>query len=437
MNRRDRITRHVSKAQRGIEVGPWFNGLTPKREGYDCLIMDVFDTATLRSRAAADPTISDEQAALIEDVDITGSSVAIGNLVSARGEAGTFSYVLSSHNFEHLPNPIQFLQGCSEALCQTGILSMAIPDHRYCFDYFRPITRLSDWIQSFYIGQEQPSLAQAFEGRLAFAHYTADGQKRYDLSSSVPATAVRCDVDLADEWVFWASRMQKEEASYREAKHGYIDAHCSVFTPASFELLIRDCGYLGLTRFVVAEVSSEGAEFDAHLRLAEADTELRPPDYASIRTRLLHRIRNEEAENACAYQHLQQKLAAKDEALRRAEQEIASHIERALSQEKAVKHHEQEQISFDATVADLIGKSQHHEAMARRLQSDYDAVLNSTTWRSTAALRSVLGWMPRPVRRRAREIPQLLSWSTIPKLSERLRQRRNRLPSSKSPATEE
>lgn len=409
MNRRDRITKLVFKAQRGIEVGPWFNGLTPKREGYDCLVMDVFDTATLRSRAAADPTISDEQVALIEDVDITGSSVAIGELVSARGETGRFDFILSSHNFEHLPNPIRFLQGCAEALHETGVLSMAIPDHRYCFDYFRPITRLSDWIESFYIDQEQPSLAQAFEGRLAFAHYAVDGQKRYDFSSNVLATAVGSDVDLADEWMFWSSRMQKQGTFYREIEHGYIDAHCSAFTPASFELLIRDCGYLGLTRLVVAEVSSEGSEFHAHLRLAKAETELRPPHYATIRTRLLHRIRDEEAENAGAYQALQQELAAKNEALRRAEQEVARHAEMALSLENSVRHDKQERVRLDAAIADLVRTSGHDKAMTQQLQSDYDAVLTSTTWRSTVALRSVMSRIPHPVRHRAREALQFLT----------------------------
>lgn len=310
MNRRDRILKHVSKAQRGIEVGPWFSALAPKREGYNCLTMDVFDTTTLRSRAAIDPTISEDQVALIEDVDIAGSSVAIGELVSARGETGTFDYIVSSHNFEHLPNPIRFLNGCAVALRQSGLLSMAIPDHRFCFDYFRPITRLSDWIQSFHNDQKQPSLAQVFEGRLAFAHYVAEGQTRLDFSPSTPAAAVACDINLSEEWVVWASRVQRQGNSYIETEHGYIDAHCSVFTPASFELLVRDCGYLGLTRFVVAEVISEGFEFHAHLRLAQNEAELRPGHYPKIRTHLLQRIRDEEAENSEAYQRVRRESSA-------------------------------------------------------------------------------------------------------------------------------
>ena len=97
---------------------------------------------------------------MIEDVDLVGSSTHIGELVRARGEAGTFDYVVSSHNFEHLPNPIRFLQGCAEALRPGGILSMAIPDRRACFDYFRPVTRLSDWIQAF-VEDRKPAVSRA------------------------------------------------------------------------------------------------------------------------------------------------------------------------------------------------------------------------------------------------------------------------------------
>ena len=101
-----------------------------------------------------------------------------------------------------------------------------------------------------------------------------------------------------------------------ETEHGYIDTHCSVFTPSSFELLVRDCGYLGLTRFVVAEVISEGFEFHAHLRLAQNEAELRPGHYSKIRTHLLQRIRDEEAENSEAYQRVRRELSAARNELR-------------------------------------------------------------------------------------------------------------------------
>src|SRR4051812_21528373 len=163
MDRRDAILKYATKQQLGIEIGPWFNPIAAKRDGYRCLPLDVFDAETLRKRAADDPNISEAAAAMIEDVDLIGSSTHIGELVRARSEAGIFDYIVSSHNFEHLPNPIRFLQGCAEALKPDGVLSMAIPDRRGCFDYFRPVTRLSEWIQASIEDRCKPSHAQAFD----------------------------------------------------------------------------------------------------------------------------------------------------------------------------------------------------------------------------------------------------------------------------------
>ncbi|WP_428391958.1 class I SAM-dependent methyltransferase [Lichenicoccus sp.] len=317
MTRRDLIMKDISVGQRGIEVGPWFNPLAPKREGYNCLSMDVFDTETLRSRANADPHITAQQLMDIEDVDLVGSSIAIGDLIEARGGSGTFDYIVSSHNFEHLPNPIRFLNGCASALKPGGMLRMAIPDHRICFDYFRPITRLSDWIQSFYTDQHRPSLANVFEGRAVFAHYLDGGRTRYDFFPTTPAETVRCDIQLAEEWDFWASRVRAHGSASGFGEDEYVDAHCSVFTPASFELLVRDCGFLGLTRFAVAEVASQGYEFHASLQPVTDTNDLRPEDYATIRTGLLHRIRNEEAENSGAFQKCRQSLEDTQAELRR------------------------------------------------------------------------------------------------------------------------
>jgi hypothetical protein len=245
---------------------------------------------------------------MIEDVDIVGSSIAIGDLVKARGEAGTFDYVVSSHNFEHLPNPIRFLNGCTDVLKPGGMLSMAIPDHRVCFDYFRPITRLSDWIQSFYYDEQKPTLAHVFEGRAAFAHYVNGTQKRHDFLPTTPPETVGCDVDLAEEWNFWASRFKKQGLRNGDGDDEYFDTHCSVFTPSSFELLVRDCGFLGLTSLSVVDPSSEGFEFHAHLRPTVDKNELRPQDYATIRTDLLHRIKDEEAESSAAYRRCRRLL---------------------------------------------------------------------------------------------------------------------------------
>jgi SAM-dependent methyltransferase len=136
MSRLSQLLAHVDATKTGIEVAPYFNPAVPKATYPKVLTLDVFDTATLKERAAEDPQIYSEKIALIEDVDLVGDASSIGALVSAKGLAGKIGYIVSSHNFEHLPNPIRFLRGCSEVLEPGGVLSMAVPDARACFDIF-------------------------------------------------------------------------------------------------------------------------------------------------------------------------------------------------------------------------------------------------------------------------------------------------------------
>ena len=231
---------------------------------------------------------------MIEDVDLVGSCTHIGELVRARGEAGTFDYVVSSHNFEHLPNPIRFLQGCAEALRPGGVLSMAIPDRRACFDYFRPLTRLSDWIQAFVEERSRPSRAQDFNSRELFARYDDGKQRAFAFERDVPPEKV--SADLALDFVFgdWMQRLRAKDENY-------YDTHCSVFTPSSFELLVRDAAYLSLVPFEVVEIFDAHHEFHAHLRVNQSTEDLRPANYEKTRNSLLHRIQDEVAETSTKY----------------------------------------------------------------------------------------------------------------------------------------
>ena len=127
-NRTGEILRHCSKVLRGIEIGPDFNPLASRARGYNCLSMDVFTADQLRQIAKGDANIPRDQIANIADVNIVGSASEIGEIVCAKYGQGSFDYIVSSHNFEHLPDHIRFLQGCARVLKAGGYLSMAVPD---------------------------------------------------------------------------------------------------------------------------------------------------------------------------------------------------------------------------------------------------------------------------------------------------------------------
>src|SRR5262249_35420974 len=85
-------------------------------------------------------------------------------------------------------------------------------------------------------------------------------------------------------------------------KNGYIDAHCWVFTPASFEAIICDLQVLGLLRMRLKRVvGPNGHEFYAHLVNEAPEAEPSSPSEATRRrTELLHRVNDEAGANSLA-----------------------------------------------------------------------------------------------------------------------------------------
>lgn len=284
MSRSDQIIKYIDTAKLGIEVAPYFAPILAKREGFKIMSLDVFDQKQLRETALNDPLILNEWADRIEPVDIVGDASAIGLMMEERGLAGKIGYIVSSHNFEHLPNPIKFLRGCSTALEIGGVLSMAVPDCRACFDHFRTPTRLSDWIGAYHRDDKQPNAETLFDFHANNGTYITDG-----------AATVGCDIatGVLDNFIYRGDLLRCY-ADYLVNVAGlskYTDAHCTVMFPETLELLLRDCVYLGLIDLEIIEIhQTVGLEFFVHLRKTAAQNIEDATAFASRRQDLLRRI---------------------------------------------------------------------------------------------------------------------------------------------------
>jgi predicted SAM-dependent methyltransferase len=284
MDRLSEIGKYVKKDLIGIEVAPYFNPIFPKSAGYKILLIDVFDTKTLQKNARNDPNILPEWVNRIEDVDIVGDASNIGEMVQQKDLAGKIDYIVSSHNFEHLPNPIKFLRGCGEALKPGGVLSMAVPDYRACFDHFRMPTRLSDWLSALHENRSQPNAETIFDFEVNNSAYM-----KADVST------VGCDLEIDDckNFVVTGS-LQKAYDGYLDRISGqtaYKDAHCTVMFPETLELLMRDVSHLGLVDLEFIEVSqTNGLEFYIHLRKPINTVPKDTIAYAKTREDLLRKI---------------------------------------------------------------------------------------------------------------------------------------------------
>ncbi len=282
VDRRAIILEGVTKTGVGLEIAPWFAPIAPRREGYNVRILDVFDRETLQKRGAADMQQNWRDMSLLDEVDYVGSATEVASLVPTELH-GTFDYIVSSHNFEHLPNPIKFLQGCASLLKPGGLITMAVPDHRACFDYFRPHTVIGDWLEAYFEDRSRPKPKQVFDARSTFSVLRGVGEMNYAFYVGAPPSDVEITGDLGAQFAAW-----------RDGTHGddYQDAHCTVMSPASLEMLLLEARALGVLPLDVESISGpSGCEFFVRLRKPVAGiTPLTPQDVAVQRTAIAKRI---------------------------------------------------------------------------------------------------------------------------------------------------
>jgi len=177
-----------------------------------------------------------------------------------------FDYIITSHHFKHLANPIQFLQTAEILLKPDGYLSMAIPIHTRCFDLYKPLTSTGKLIDSYINKLTTPSLGAVFD------HHTLGPHKRDGTPIGKPHLRNE-DVKLIwDEIEEFQINPQFNKIGWFKELHtslnnGYADAYCNFFNPYSFCLIITNLKMIGLLNTLkVNHISENGMEFIVHLR---------------------------------------------------------------------------------------------------------------------------------------------------------------------------
>jgi predicted SAM-dependent methyltransferase len=64
--------------------------------------------------------------------------------LSPANHRGTFDGVIASHVIEHFPDLLGFFLAAERMLKPDGILSLVVPDKRFCFDYFQSVSLTGD-----------------------------------------------------------------------------------------------------------------------------------------------------------------------------------------------------------------------------------------------------------------------------------------------------
>jgi len=245
------------KSNKGLEIAPWFSPIAPKRDGWNTLVLERMDTESFReyTKAHSNPEIS-SKAHLIEDVDVVWESGTLVNLFN-ENEISGLDYILSSHTLEHMIDLIDFLQACSNSLCSTGLLCMAIPDMRYTFDVLRNPSTFADVIRvsrlANYCKHESERLLDHI-----MREVTVGGQGCWSkLDPPKPMWQLSNTIDHA-------MQAYKDDLS----RPDYVDIHSWCFVPASFQLIIHELNCAGFIDFEIRSIIDSqcpGSEFIVQL----------------------------------------------------------------------------------------------------------------------------------------------------------------------------
>lgn len=283
-DRRSRLLAGIRPDALVIEVGASYLPLVPKREGWRTTTVD-HDTAEALRAKYADAAVDRDR---IEEVDV----VWRGGDLHARFEAarhGTYDALVISHVLEHLPDPLAFLASADILLKPDGVIVMAVPDKRFCFDAYRWPATAGGMLQA-HLERRRTHAPGCLFDEVAYS-VTRAGQTIWSHDFAGPGPVPFHPPDRARGLFDHAARTPAD----------YIDCHAWQFTPASLELLFLDLELAGATAWVVSWLEPrESGEILAHLRRRRDREGERPDALQRKRMELLRATMRELAEGAAA-----------------------------------------------------------------------------------------------------------------------------------------
>jgi len=229
MNRRSALLAGLQiTTARGLEIGPLTAAVISKEEG-NVEYIDHLSTEELREKYAAQDGIDVNKIPIMDHVLEEGRLPR--HLIG-----GGYDYIVASHVFEHLPNPLGWLRDCAAILRSAGCLSLVIPDKRFTFDLTRSLTTMAELIESDLLDQRIPSVRQIYEAATTSAKIEA-GITWHRAPTLEELSPTGADVDA-----FGLLKAQ-------EGRNDYLDIHCTVFTPSSLLGLLARTARLDMHPF--------------------------------------------------------------------------------------------------------------------------------------------------------------------------------------------
>ncbi len=247
----------ATRSDQIIEIGAGYTPIAAKSRGWQTHVVDHASREALRAKYSGQTAGVDLAAidiSCIEEVDTVWQG---GPLHEAVPDClmGKVDLIIASHVLEHMPDLIGFLQSASRLMKPEGMIAVALPDRRLCFDFYKPWSTTGDLLDAYQRRLQRHSVKTAFN-HMAYSA-SAEGKLAW-----APGPVQR--PDLMDPF---ATAAQTVNQLLGDSDQAYADYHAWQFTPASFQLIILELAALGLSEWSVRSLDVTGS-FEFFVRLA-------------------------------------------------------------------------------------------------------------------------------------------------------------------------
>ncbi len=266
MDLKAKVLEAIRKDGHGIEIGPSVNPIASKKDGYRVHTIDHMSRDQLMAKYRDHHVNLDN----IEEVDFVWRGESYAELT---GRRKYYDWIIASHVVEHTPDLIGFFNDCDAILKDDGVIVLIIPDKRYCFDHYRPLTGLAAIIDS--------HLAQ---NRI----HTPGTVAEYFLNVVTKAGHIAWNTDTTGTYqTLHTLEHALEGMELVRAHKAYLDVHAWCFVPHSFRLILHDLFCLGLIPFQETDFApTQACEF--YMALGRRGSGIQPS-----RLEMLERIERE------------------------------------------------------------------------------------------------------------------------------------------------
>jgi glycosyltransferase involved in cell wall biosynthesis/SAM-dependent methyltransferase len=246
VDRAELIRHPFNQSMQLIEVGASYSPIIPKRDGWQTSIIDHATQAELRIKYAG------ETPDRIEPVDYVWHSQSLDHLIPVERH-GTFDGLIASHVGEHIPDPIGFFKAVDKLLKPSGVIALALPDKRACFDFFQPHSTTGDLLEAHQQGRARHRPSKIFDGVAYYTTRNRAGGWAFGLPSDQHEPVVSQSLHDAYQALLSAPTHTSQD---------YQDTHGWQFTPGSFQLIILELHHLGIIPWTISRIESAlGVEF--------------------------------------------------------------------------------------------------------------------------------------------------------------------------------